>query len=340
MRGIGLDRLTPWVASLVVGSVALAQAPGGPGAGRPAAGQGAPRTAPGQPAVSPGAGPAPASGGVAGLNPPDPAAAARMQTLLAAWEQRSSGDQTLYAEFTRRDKSVAFPGEKVYQGMALLKRPNLACLEFKEQVEGQKDPVFTERIVCSGKEVYHFIGPQKQVFVYPLAEDQRRRALEEGPLPFIFNMRSEEANRRYVMDLAQEIPPADGKPGKYVIRIIPKLPIDREEFSQAQVLLTQDTFLPEALRIYSPNGKDTKTFVFKKVERNGTNAANNENNFRGEKMVDQFRALGYKVIVNPTENEGAEARPAAAAANAPAGRPAAGPAAQPALRPGANGRRN
>lgn len=333
MRGIGQMGLSPWVVSLVLGSTAVAQGPAAAPAGRPA---------PAAAAARGGAAAAPAQAGAApGVSAPDPAAVARMQVLLRQWEQQSQGDQTLYAEFTRRDKSVAFPGEKVYEGKALLKRPNLACLEFNEVLEGQPKPVFTERIVCSGKEVFHFIGPQKQVFVYPLAEDQRRRALEEGPLPFIFNMRSEEANRRYIMDLAQEIPAADGKPGKYVIRIIPKLPIDREEFSQAQVLLTQDTFLPEALRIYSPNAKDTKTFVFKKVERNGTNPANNDNNFRGDRMVEQFRSLGYKVIVNPTaEGADPEARPAAAA-NAPAGRPAGpAPAALPAQRPATNGRRN
>ena len=32
-----------------------------------------------------------------------------------------------------------------------------------------------------------------KIYIFPLDKDQRKRALEEGPLPFLFNMRAADA---------------------------------------------------------------------------------------------------------------------------------------------------
>ncbi|HEU5116296.1 MAG TPA: hypothetical protein VFT74_06410, partial [Isosphaeraceae bacterium] len=177
--------------------------------------------------------------------------------------------------------------------------------------------------------VYHFYAPSKEVFVYPLDKDQRKRSIEEGPLPFLFNMKSADAKRRYFIELLQKKTTKDGSPGA-IIRIVPRIDIDQSEFSQAIVLLNLKTFLPEALQLYSPNGKDTKTYIFSKVERNGeNNPATRPNNYNGTMMADAFRKSGYKVLVNPSPQPNQSARPAGVAGGA------AAPAAprQPALRP-------
>ncbi|GIW87295.1 MAG: hypothetical protein KatS3mg108_1619 [Isosphaeraceae bacterium] len=224
----------------------------------------------------------------------------RMLELLKAWEQVSRSHETLYAQFTRTDRSPALVEPKVYEGQALLRKPNLACLDFQEVLKDRPKPAFSQRIVCSGSQVYQFLGPTKQVFVYPLAEDERRRSIEEGPLPFIFNMRVEKALQRYNWRLLEERPAQGSRPASYIVEIIPLEAIDREEFSKALVMLNQETFLPEALQLFHPNGKDTKTFIFKKVERNGQgNPASNLANYDGEAMTKKFQEYGYKVIVNP-----------------------------------------
>lgn len=224
----------------------------------------------------------------------------RMLQLLSQWETVSRAHDTLYAQFTRTDRSPAWPDAKVFEGKALLRKPNLACLEFKERVAGQENPVFNQRIVCSGEKVYQFLGPTKQVFVYPLAADERRRAIEEGPLPFLFNMRVDRALERYSWKLLQERRATATKAAVYIVEIVPRQAIDLEEFSRALVMLNQETFLPEALQLFAPNGKDTKTFIFEQVERNGEkNPAGNLAYYDGEKMARKFQDYGYKVIVNP-----------------------------------------
>ncbi|HEU5115600.1 MAG TPA: hypothetical protein VFT74_02885, partial [Isosphaeraceae bacterium] len=105
---------------VVIGSTAAAQQPARPQTGRPTTGT-MPAPAPAQAQAQP--------------RPVDPAAAQEMETILQQWEQRSSLDKTLYAEFSRTDKTTTpgFADDLVkFQGVALLQSPNLACIEFKK----------------------------------------------------------------------------------------------------------------------------------------------------------------------------------------------------------------
>jgi TIGR03009 family protein len=216
----------------------------------------------------------------------------KMDNLLAKWQEQSANIKTLDAKFTREDFSATFEEKTVYAGRAILKSPDLAFLDFQKISENGKavnPPVAYEQIRCTGKEVFHYRNPTHQVFVYPLAKEDRKRALEEGPLPFLFNMRADEAKKRYNLVLHTETPT------QYIIKIEPRVAIDREAFIRADVALDKNTFLPDALRLHAPNGKDTQTYRFKgdnlSVE---TNKRVNEKNFQG------FEPAGWKLIYNPS----------------------------------------
>jgi TIGR03009 family protein len=244
-----------------------------------------------------------------------------MEAILRRWEAVSEQNVTLCAKFKRTD-STKFGSVQKYEGEALFRKPNLACLEWKQVVQdkdGNDKRVFTERIVCGGDKVYQMLGPTKQVMVYTLPHDERRRALEEGPVPFLFNMRMDQAKSRYRWRLLREEAPTKGTPGFYYVEIRPLHPIDMEEFSVAWVKLNQATLLPEALQLFAPNGgKDKRTYEFLDVERNGANnMANNPGNFDGEQMANEFAKFGYKIIINanPVPDEATPklgARPSAA----------------------------
>ena len=239
---------------------------------------------------------------------------ARMDALLQRWEAVSQNNQTLYAQFERTD-TTKFGTKQIYVGEALFKKPNLACLEWKQVVtteKGEEKTIFTERIVCAGDRVYQMIGPTKQVMVYSLPQDERRRALEEGPVPFLFNMRMAQAKARYRWRLLLEQPadPAKGTAACYFVEIEPLQKIDMEEFSRAWVRLDQESLLPESLKLFLPNGDDTRTYRFSGLERNGPqNKANNPENYNGAAMAEKFREYGYKIYLNANPG-GPEARPA------------------------------
>ena len=191
----------------------------------------------------------------------DPVARRKMEDLLVRWEAQSKTVKSLSVEYTRTDFSPLFGSTTEFQGKAKLKSPDLVYLDFYEVVDGKTKGAFSERIVCDGKDVYQFLGPPKRIFIYPLDKDAQVKALNQGPLPFLFNMSVAKAKARYDMVFVSE------SKDYYVIKIIPKLAIDREEYSQALVKLRKTEngrFLPEAIRLWSPEGKDTKTFSFGK----------------------------------------------------------------------------
>jgi TIGR03009 family protein len=197
--------------------------------------------------------------------PVDPEAARKMDDLLGLWEQKSTEIKTLSVKYTRTDVVPAFKVKKIYEGEAKFTSDSKAFLDFWEVGDDGKRKTLDERIICDGDKVYQFKGPTKQIFVFPLPQNGQQKALQQGPLPFLFNMKAGEARKRYDMAIAGD------DPNYYMIRIIPLLELDREEYIQAYLKLDRQTLLPLAIQLMSPNGKDTKTFKFdpKFVVQNG-----------------------------------------------------------------------
>jgi TIGR03009 family protein len=241
---------------------------------------------------------------------------AKLDQLLIRWEAQSKTTTSLSVKFKRTDLIKAFGRTIVYEGQAKLQSPDLAYIDFYEQVSG-KPPVFRERIVCDGKKVYQFTGEVRQIAVFPLPEDRQNKALQEGPLPFLFNMSVERARQRYQMTLDEERPEA------YVIRVKPKLELDQEEYSQALILLDKEKFQPLALQLVAPNGKDRKTFDFRGRDYE-VNARINPEYFDGQGMVAKLVKANppWDLVENPNPT-GGNNRPGSAAP--PAGRVGAAP---------------
>jgi TIGR03009 family protein len=285
---------------------------------------------PGQAARGAQAGPGQA-GNQAKPAPPDPR---KLDELLRQWEENSASLSTLDVEMTRNDKSPAWDEDEHYKGRAMFKSPNRARLKFEKEKEvvnpktGAKEKKFVdhELIICTGTEVWQYRPENLQIFVYPLEKDMQQRALEEGPLPFLFNFKAAEAKRRYEMALAAE------NENYYLIRIIPRLEIDKEAFMKALVWLDRKQYLlPKRISLYAIDGKSTKDFT---IEKQTPNKELPDANFVGGAL------RGWKLVRNP----GGEVAPApkATRANPPAPAGDAAPGQQkPAMRSGIlGGRRN
>ena len=126
---------------------------------------------------------------------------AKMDWLLKQWEQQSSRLKTLDVTILRIDDTPAWGDLEYYEGRALFKSPNLAFIDFnKIQQDDKKKPIKDpqknkfvstphERIICTGNEVWQYKSDTQQIFIFPLEKDEQKKAIEEGPLPFLFNMR-------------------------------------------------------------------------------------------------------------------------------------------------------
>ncbi len=200
-------------------------------------------------------------------DPNDP----RMKTLLADWEKTSAQIKTLDVKIVRTDKSPQW-GNEEYEGRTLLESPNHAWLDFKKvdvDEQGQRKLTPFERIICTGTEVWQYKPETKQIFVFPLDKQNQQRALEEGPLPFLFNMKAAEAEARYEMSLANEVKDA------WIISVVPRLKMDREAFSKAFINLRRESHMPDRIFLISPDGKSTKDFRLSEVKTNKAVAASN-----------------------------------------------------------------
>jgi TIGR03009 family protein len=255
-----------------------------------------------------------------------PANPEQMEWILKQWEHQSSLLKSLDVRLLRIDDTPAWGDREYYEGRALFQAPNLALIDFnKVTLDENKKPVKDakgnfvsspfERIVCTGDEVWQYRSDSQQIFIFPLQKDQQKKAIEEGPLPFLFNMRGEDAKQRYQMTLMT----VDQKTGTYGISIKPKLKEDRDSFSLAFVNLDQKYLLPTRIIMLSPDGKSKKDF---QIDRRNTfpNKPINPGNFQGKPL-----GPPWKVVRNPAGEERPRAMSRVRRGAAPAGPAAAAP---------------
>lgn len=249
----------------------------------------------------------------------------RMEMLLAKWARQSTQLRSLDVKIRRLDKSPKWDDEE-YEGRAMFKSPNKAFLDFQKVVTAEGKPrklVPHERIVCTGTEVWQYRSDTLQVFIHELDLQQRQRALQEGPLPFLFNFEAESARKRYQMKLFSE----DEK--SYVVTVLPLLPIDKEAFSSAWIQLDKNMLLPTRIILLDPEGKTQKHFVMSEIKPNAQVMAVN---FQGVKPKPPWKIMYNKDEGGPG-SPGAQAPRTGDARQAPARQ---APARRAAVAPGGN----
>jgi TIGR03009 family protein len=209
---------------------------------------------------------------------------ARMQLLLKQWEGQSAKLQTLEVDVYRIDRNPAWwDDEEHFIGHAAFKTPQLAYLDFRKvALQPQSEPndknqkklvpkrdrnnqivsAPYQTIVCTGSEVWDYHSEDWQVFVYTLDSDSRKRAIEEGPLPFLFNMKADEVQRRYEMTLAGE------DKERYLVKVKPLFDEEKERFSTAWIYLDKTYLLPKRIVLRAPDGNSTQDFTLSHQKAN------------------------------------------------------------------------
>jgi len=206
-----------------------------------------------------------------------------MDDLLRAWEGQSAKLKTLEVSIYRVDKNPAWwDEEEHYVGHAAFKSPQLAYLDFRKvelQIEvdprdknkkhlvpkkknGQIQSKPYQTIVCTGAEVWDYHYDVKQILIYTLDKDARKRALAEGPLPFLFNMKASEARERYEMVLQGQ------DATRYLVRIKPLLREEKERYKVAWIYLDRDYLLPTRIVLIAPDGKNRQVFDLSAIKPN------------------------------------------------------------------------
>jgi len=206
-----------------------------------------------------------------------------MDEVLSQWEIQSKKLRTLEVDIQRTDTDRAWGDESQFSGHAAFQSPDLAYVDYRKIKGGmQADPkvknkeIFVaekakdgkriempfETILCTGQEVWQYRYDVKQVFIWPLDRDARRKALDEGPLPFLFRMRAGDAKQRYTMALRRQ----DEKLS--LIEIAPKLKEDKDVFSTAWVYLDRKYLVPKRIFLISPDKSKIQDFILSNIKAN------------------------------------------------------------------------
>ena len=211
----------------------------------------------------------------------------QLDRLLQAWEVQSKGTDTLQCDFTRWHYDLVAAPAGVHstwaKGHIRYAAPDKGLFKvetlkfFKGMVEGK--PAYDavpgehgEHWVCNGTEVIDFDHGKQECTIRELPPELQGTQIFESPLPFVFNLDAKKIRERYwVRQLAAP------KAGVLLIEAWPKRQEDRAQYRLVQVVIAEQTFLPEALLVYAPNF-DPQTapswdhYEFENVERNAIKA--------------------------------------------------------------------
>ena len=220
---------------------------------------------------------------VSSVAPVDPVEEAKareaMNLLLDEWEKRTANVNTLHLVFERIDRSKKW-GDHVYQGQAILKGPDLACLDFKKAIIGddgkpkyqtdkngrqtlevEKEPF--QRIVWTSTEVFHYEWDERTIYIYPPFKESPQKSFWQilfsfqFPRPFfvdplLFHMKAADARQRFDMKLLK------GEQDEYLIEMIPRRESERRYFHRALLQLDKDSFRPKKLCLCPLNPKEDR----------------------------------------------------------------------------------
>jgi TIGR03009 family protein len=119
--------------------------------------------------------------------------------------------------------------------------------------------------VCNGESIFEFSHKSRQLIERQLAPEMRGKAITDGPLPFVFGTKAAQLKLRYWM---RDVTPTDAVGKQVWLEAWPKHQRDAANFHHAFIILDQKTFLPSALRIVLPDGKNSHDYRFDNISKN------------------------------------------------------------------------
>ncbi len=211
-----------------------------------------------------------------------PAEQAALDQMLMAWETQSTGTKKLEAKFRRWHFDLLAAPLGVHatwaEGVIKYEAPDKGLfrvdqLKFFNGIVNQvptyqENPgQFGEHWVCNGKELLEFDRMKEECRIQQLPPEMQGKEILESPLPFVFNLNAAKIKERYWL---RQI---EAEPGIIVVEAHPKRQADRAQYRFVRIVLSNQSFLPQALIMYGPNFDPVKSpsydhYEFTDIERN------------------------------------------------------------------------
>jgi hypothetical protein len=215
----------------------------------------------------------------------EPPLSKELENLLVQWEKESGKIDRLRGDFERYVYDMVYLAEQRAVGTFHYLAPDKGRMDFGPVKDDERPPRVDkvkgnfqlqvqpkQRWICNGKTVCIIDDDQKLYDLIHIPAQQQGRNIINGPLPFLFGMKAEQAKARYRLDVGDKHLPEgkvvtgeNGKPVRLAPQLhivaIPKRPHDRAEWQRADVLLTR-SFLPRAIRLINATGTKETSYVF------------------------------------------------------------------------------
>ena len=244
-----------------------------------------------------------------------------LKEILDEWEQKSGAIKSLHGRHTRFVYNSVFELEKRAEGKFYVETPDkgridLAGLPPKKNEVSKKVSKLTgknyrleadrdEMWICNGDEIVMVNGDEKTYEIAPVPEHLRGTKIIDGPLPFLFGMKSAEAQRRFELTLLSNTATT------VIIQIVPRRQSDADNYKTAEIILDKKTYLPIAVRMHDPSGTLETVYKFEILDVNNRSLKAKLAGVFGDNdpFHPDLRKKGYKLVL-PSQEEGT-ARPTA-----------------------------
>jgi len=246
---------------------------------------------------------------------------ARVDQVLDLWEKESAKVRTFRCPFERLEYDPVFlaGGDKIpvtkSHGQIKYAKPDKGLFRIddiarydakKGSWENSDEP--GEYWVCDGKAIFEFNTPKKQLIVRQLPPELQGKAIADGPLPFLFSADARKLKRRYFIRITNITD------DQIWLEAFPRFQRDAANYREVELILDRERFLPAALQVHEPNGKNRTVYLFHLTQAKVNDAL--------ERFIGVFQQprtpLGWKKVVEPAQRA---APPSRAARRRPAATP-------------------
>jgi TIGR03009 family protein len=204
-----------------------------------------------------------------------------LEDLLVLWEQQSSKVNRLRGDILRFTYDSVVSVEKRSVGLFWYQSPDMGRIDFatikvpdpgynpdKKNALGKPYTIESDvpqKWICTGKQIFIIHDDSKIYDKVDIPAQQQGKNIINGPLPFLFGLKAEQAKSRYLLSLGERHYPqgyteklANGKtktwqPQVHIVAV-PKLEVDAREWSRAEVMLDAKTFIPRGIKLFNPQG--------------------------------------------------------------------------------------
>lgn len=236
---------------------------------------------------------------------------ARVDQVLQLWEKESQKIKTFRCPFERLEYDPVFlaGGEKTpvtkSRGQLKYAKPDKGLFRIDtitrynaKMGTWEKSDEAGEYWVCDGKAVYEFNALKKQLIVRELPPELQGKAIADGPLPFLFSADARKLKQRYFIRITNVTD------SEIWLQAFPRFQRDAANYRQVELILNREQFLPSALQVHAPNGKNRTVYLFQIAQAKVNDPL--------ERFIGVFQQprtpYGWKKVVEPAPRPGPTAR--------------------------------